>query len=75
PGGRGAEDDDPTGELDVDAFATAIENFNRFYIRLLMLEKLSFTTLSALDTLACADGPLQLSELTRTEQITQSAIT
>lgn len=63
------------GDLDVDAFATAIENFNRFYIRLPVLERLSFTTLSVLDTLACADGPMRLSELTRTEQVTQPAIT
>ncbi|MFD0690119.1 MarR family winged helix-turn-helix transcriptional regulator [Actinomadura fibrosa] len=62
-------------DLDVDAFTRAIEDFNRFYIRLPVLEKLSFTTLSVLDTLASADGPMRLSDLTRTEQVSQPAIT
>ncbi|MBN6051767.1 MarR family transcriptional regulator [Nonomuraea sp. RK-328] len=62
-------------DLDVDAFTMAIENFNRFYIRLPVLEKLSFTTLSVLDTLAFAGGPMRLTDLTRTEQVTQPAIT
>lgn len=61
-------------DLDVDAFTTAIENFNRFYIRLPTLEKLSFTTLSVLDTLA-ARGPMRLTDLTRTEQVSQPGIT
>lgn len=61
--------------LDVDAFATAIESFNRFYIRLPTLEQLPFTTLSVLDTLAYADRPLRLSDLTTTEQISQPGIT
>ncbi|MEV4109824.1 MarR family transcriptional regulator [Nonomuraea sp. NPDC049695] len=65
-------DDD---DLDVDAFATAIESFNRFYIRLPTLEKLSFTTLSVLDTLAFGGGPMRLTGLTRTEQVSQPAIT
>ncbi|MFD9903313.1 MarR family winged helix-turn-helix transcriptional regulator [Streptomyces sp. NPDC059063] len=63
------------GGLDVDAFTAALENFNRFYIRLPTLEKLPFTTLSVLDTLAFGGSPKRLSELTRTEQITQPAIT
>ncbi|MEQ4720619.1 MarR family transcriptional regulator [Nonomuraea sp. B19D2] len=62
-------------ELDVDAFATAIENFNRFYIRLPTLEKLSFTTLSVLDTLASGGSPMRLTDLTKTEQVSQPAIT
>ncbi|MGX5187580.1 MarR family winged helix-turn-helix transcriptional regulator [Streptomyces avermitilis] len=62
-------------ELDVDAFTTAIENFNRFYIRLPMLEKLSFTTLSVLDTLAFGGGPMRLTDLARTEQVSQPGIT
>ncbi|MEV8633639.1 MarR family transcriptional regulator [Streptosporangium sp. NPDC051023] len=62
-------------DLDVDAFTTAIENFNRFYIRLPMLEKLSFTTLSVLDTLAYGGGPMRLTDLTRTEQVSQPGIT
>ncbi|NUW42096.1 MarR family winged helix-turn-helix transcriptional regulator [Nonomuraea rhodomycinica] len=67
--------DTVTDDLDVDAFTAAIENFNRFYIRLPVLEKLPFTTLSVLDTLASADGPMRLTELTRTEQISQPAVT
>nr|WP_311132526.1 MarR family transcriptional regulator [Nonomuraea gerenzanensis] len=39
-----------------------------------MLEKLSFTTLSVLDTLA-QRGPLRLTDLTRTEQVSQPGIT
>ncbi|MDR8413212.1 MarR family transcriptional regulator [Nonomuraea sp. 3-1Str] len=65
----------PDDDLDVEAFTAAVESFNRFYIRLPTLEKLSFTTLSVLDTLACADGPLRLTDLTRTEQVSQPAIT
>ncbi|NUW31778.1 MarR family transcriptional regulator [Nonomuraea sp. SMC257] len=67
--------DTVTDDLDVDAFTAAIENFNRFYIRLPVLEKLPFTTLSVLDTLAFADGPMRLTELTRTEQVSQPAVT
>ncbi|WP_229909679.1 MarR family winged helix-turn-helix transcriptional regulator [Streptomyces flavofungini] len=63
------------GGLDVDAFTSALENFNRFYIRLPMLEKLPFTTLSVLDTLAFGDGPMRLSDLARTEQVSQPGIT
>lgn len=70
-----ANGDSSTGDLDVDTFATAIENFNRFYIRLPVLEKLSFTTLSVLDTLASADGPMRLTDLTKTEQVSQPGIT
>jgi DNA-binding MarR family transcriptional regulator len=68
-------DDSLTGDLDADAFTTAIESFNRFYIRLPVLERLPFTTLSVLDTLAFHDGPMRLSDLTRTEQISQPGIT
>jgi DNA-binding MarR family transcriptional regulator len=39
-----------------------------------LLEKLSFTTLSVLDTLAFA-GPMRLTDLTATEQISQPGIT
>ena len=52
----------------------AIENFNRYYIRLPSVQKLSFTTLSVLDTLACG-GPKRLTELVRTEQISQPGLT
>ncbi|WP_285775839.1 MarR family transcriptional regulator [Microtetraspora sp. NBRC 13810] len=65
----------PDDDLDVDAFTTAIESFNRFYIRLPMLEKLSFTTLSVLDTLAAGGGPMRLTDLARTEQVSQPGIT
>lgn len=68
-------DDTSDDDLDLDAFATAVENFNRFYIRLPMLEKLSFTTLSVLDTLACGGGPMRLTDLARTEQVSQPGIT
>jgi DNA-binding MarR family transcriptional regulator len=62
-------------DLDVDALITAIEDFNRFYIRLPVLEQLSFTTLSVLDTLASRGSPMRLTDLTKTEQVTQPAIT
>lgn len=67
--------DTPNDDLDVDAFTTAIESFNRFYIRLPVLEKLPFTTLSVLDTLAFNGSPMRLTELTRTEQVSQPGIT
>ncbi|GAB2714722.1 MarR family winged helix-turn-helix transcriptional regulator [Nocardia thraciensis] len=66
--------DDTSDDLDVDVFATALENFNRFYIRLPTAERLSFTTLSVLDTLASA-GPMRLSDLVKTEQISQPGLT
>ncbi|WP_131742638.1 MarR family winged helix-turn-helix transcriptional regulator [Actinomadura roseirufa] len=66
--------DTPDDDLDADAFATAIEDFNRFYIRLPVLEKLPFTTLSVLDTLATG-GPVRLTDLTRSEQISQPGVT
>ncbi|MEU7577335.1 MarR family transcriptional regulator [Streptomyces sp. NPDC041068] len=72
---NGDLDDGPDGDLDVGAFTAAIENFNRFYIRLPVLEKLPFTTLSVLDTLAFGGSPQRLTELTRTEQVTQPGMT
>ncbi|MFH8291712.1 MarR family winged helix-turn-helix transcriptional regulator [Streptomyces sp. NPDC018059] len=66
---------DPDGDLDVEAFTAAIENFNRFYIRLPVLEKLPFTTLSVLDTLAFGGSPRRLTDLTKTEQVSQPGIT
>ncbi|AXK34047.1 MarR family transcriptional regulator [Streptomyces armeniacus] len=68
-------DEDLDDDLDVAAFTAALENFNRFYIRLPALEKLPFTTLSVLDTLAHGDGPMRLTELAGTEQISQPGIT
>ncbi|WP_218000993.1 MarR family winged helix-turn-helix transcriptional regulator [Nocardia aobensis] len=61
-------------DIDVDGFAAVIEDFNRVYIRIPVREKLSFTTLSVLDTLA-QRGPMRLTELTETEQMTQPGIT
>ncbi|MCF3118733.1 MarR family transcriptional regulator [Streptomyces arenae] len=62
------------GDLDVGEFTRAIENFNRYYIRLPVVQKLSFTTLSVLDTLASGE-PKRLTELARTEQISQPGLT
>ncbi|CQR60787.1 MarR family winged helix-turn-helix transcriptional regulator [Streptomyces leeuwenhoekii] len=61
-------------DLDVGDLTQAIENFNRYYIRLPTVQKLSFTTLSVLDTLAHG-GPKRLTELARTEQISQPGLT
>ncbi|MGW0531179.1 MarR family winged helix-turn-helix transcriptional regulator [Streptomyces sp. NPDC003032] len=66
---------DSDSALDVEAFTSAMENFNRFYIRLPVLEKLPFTTLSVLDTLAFGGSPRRLTELTKTEQVSQPGIT
>jgi DNA-binding MarR family transcriptional regulator len=60
--------------LDPGEMAAAVEEFNGFYIRLPSIQRLSFTTLSVLHTLA-RRSPLRLGELTATEQVTQSAIT
>lgn len=61
-------------DLSVGALTRAIENFNRYYIRLPTVQKLSFTTLSVLDTLAFG-GPKRLTELVKTEQISQPGLT
>ncbi|MGW0248688.1 MarR family winged helix-turn-helix transcriptional regulator [Nocardia goodfellowii] len=65
---------DDIDDFDVAAFTTAIEDFNRCYIRIPVREKLPFTTLSVLDTLATR-GPTRLTDLTETEQLTQPGIT
>ncbi|MGW1911681.1 MarR family winged helix-turn-helix transcriptional regulator [Streptomyces sp. NPDC002076] len=65
---------DSNTDLDVGDLTRAIENFNRYYIRLPAVQKLSFTTLSVLDTLACS-GPKRLTELTKTEQMSQPGLT
>ncbi|WP_308117625.1 MarR family winged helix-turn-helix transcriptional regulator [Streptomyces anatolicus] len=64
----------PQDHLDVRALISAIENFNRFYIRLPALQTLSFTTLSVLDTLN-SRGPTRLTKLAKTEQISQPGLT
>src|SRR3954465_5081682 len=61
-------------ELDVAAFAVAVEGFNEVFIRLPRLARHSFTTLSVLHTLA-RTGSARITELTATEQVTTSAIT
>lgn len=60
--------------LDVDALALAIEDFNTVFIRLASVEKLSFSSLSVLHTLA-RRGPMRLTDLLATEQIKQPALT
>ncbi|WP_308402753.1 MarR family transcriptional regulator [Streptomyces sp. AC550_RSS872] len=65
---------DSNTDLDVGDLTRAIENFNRYYIRLPEVQKLSFTTLSVLDTLAVS-GPKRLTELVTTEQISQPGLT
>jgi len=54
--------------------AAVLGAFTRMNIRLPALQRLSFTTLSVLHTLA-SSGPKRLSELTASEQVTQPAIT
>jgi DNA-binding MarR family transcriptional regulator len=61
-------------DLNVRDLTTAIEEFITIFIRLPSVERLSFTTLSVLHTLS-RKGPLRLTELTATEQMTQPAIT
>lgn len=61
-------------DLDVGELTTIIEEFTTIFIRLPSVERLSFTTLSVLHTLS-RKGPLRLTELTATEQMTQPAMT
>lgn len=51
-----------------------LEDFTRMSIRLPSVQRLSFTTLSVLHTLT-RKGAMRLTELTASEQVTQSAIT
>ncbi|MCD1260956.1 MarR family transcriptional regulator [Paenibacillus athensensis] len=60
--------------LNTTELALALEELTRILIRLPAVEKLSFTTLSVLHTLS-RKSPMRLTELTATEQVTQSAIT
>lgn len=60
--------------LSVSELTTIIEEFTTIFIRLPSVERLSFTTLSVLHTLS-RKGPLRLTELTATEQMTQPAMT
>lgn len=61
-------------ELSVAELTSVFEDFTRMVIRLPATQRLSFTTLSVLHTLA-GGGPRRLTELTASEQVTQSAIT
>jgi len=61
-------------DLNVSDLTTIIEELTTIFIRLPSVERLSFTTLSVLHTLS-RKGPLRLTELTATEQMTQPAIT
>jgi DNA-binding MarR family transcriptional regulator len=62
------------GEIDLAAFVRAVERFNEVFIRLPDVAQHSFTTLSVLHTLT-RTGPVRLTALTATEQVTASAIT
>lgn len=61
-------------DLNVGALTTIIEEFTTIFIRLPLVERLSFTALSVLHTLS-RKGSMRLTELTTTEQMTQPAIT
>ncbi|MEV4516761.1 MarR family transcriptional regulator [Dactylosporangium sp. NPDC049525] len=58
----------------VDALTTLIEDFNTLFIRLPMVQRLGFSALSVVHTLS-RRGPMRLTALTATEQLTQPAIT
>ena len=60
-------------DLDVRDLTTIIEEFTAIFIRFPSVERLSFTTLSVLHTLSRL-GPMRLTELTATQQLTQPAI-
>jgi len=58
----------------VERLTLSIEDFNSVFIRLAASDRLSFSALSVLHTLARV-GPCRLSDLVRTEQIKQPALT
>jgi len=60
-------------DLDVRDLATIIEEFTTIFIRFPSVERLSFTALSVLHTLT-RFGPMRLTQLTATQQLTQPAI-
>jgi DNA-binding MarR family transcriptional regulator len=62
------------GVLDVDRLATVIEDFNTVFIRLASVQRMNFSTLSVLHSLA-RGGPMRLTDLLATEQIKQPALT
>jgi DNA-binding MarR family transcriptional regulator len=61
-------------ELDVEYLARAIEDFNSVFIRLASVDRLSFSALSVIHSLARV-GPMRITDLVATEQIKQSALT
>jgi DNA-binding MarR family transcriptional regulator len=61
-------------DFDGAELALVIEEFTRNSIRLPVRDRHTFTTLSVLHTLA-GKGPMRLTALTATEQLTQPAIT
>ena len=58
----------------VERLTLSIEDFNSVFIRLPASDRLSFSALSVLHTLSRV-GPCRLSDLAKTEQIKQSALT
>jgi DNA-binding MarR family transcriptional regulator len=58
----------------VERLTRSIEDFNSVFIRLASSDRLSFSALSVLHTLSRM-GPCRLSDLVRTEQIKQPALT
>lgn len=62
-------------DLNVRDLTRVIEDFAGIFIRLPSVERFSFTTLSVLHTLSRTGAPMRLTELTATEQVTQSAMT
>ncbi len=61
-------------DFDAAELNSVVEEFTRSNIRLPARDKHSFTTLSVLHTLT-REGPMRLTALTATEQITQPAVT
>jgi len=61
-------------DLDVDRLTTVIEDFNTIFIRLPSVRRLNFSALSVLHTLG-RRGPLRLTDLLKTEQLKQPALT
>jgi DNA-binding MarR family transcriptional regulator len=60
--------------LNVDELTTVIEDFNTLFIRLPTVQQLGFSSLSVLHTLS-RRGPMRLTAMTATEQLTQPAMT
>jgi len=67
-------DDPAEPDLNVSTFTSLMEDFTSIFIRLPLVEKLSFTTVSVLHALS-RRGPMRLHDLTVTEQLSQPAIT